>query len=66
MTTKNQRKDIHLYNQIAYKNRVGANILENDKPQRDIKSTRLEEFLPNNELVREQHLLVFLFNNQPN
>ena len=49
MTRERQHKDYHLFNMLAYKNRVGGNELSDEKPIASIKDIPLAEFLPNDE-----------------
>lgn len=51
MTSKRQRQDYHLFNEIAYLNHVGATEYEDGGPVKDIRSTDFREFIPNEELV---------------
>ena len=49
MTKANQNKDYHLYNMIAYKNRISANELADDVPSLKIGDIPLTTFLPDTE-----------------
>ena len=49
MTRSRQNKDYHLYNMIAYKNRVSGNNLPNDIPVVHAEDIPLTTFLPNAE-----------------
>ena len=55
MTMKNQTSDIHLFQYVAFKNRVSGNHLSNEIPNVACKDIPLTSFLPS---VSEQQLLV--------
>ena len=55
MTIKNQTSDIHLFQYVAFKNRVSGNHLSNEIPTVACKDIPLTSFLPS---VSEQQLLV--------
>ena len=55
MTMNNQTSDIHLFQYVAFKNRVSANHLSNEIPTVACKDIPLTSFLPS---VGEQQLLV--------
>ena len=55
MTAKNQNKDHHMFQFVAYKNRILPNHLSNEKPLMDVEKAPLATFLPN---VDEQRLLI--------
>mgnify|MGYP002803516413 FL=1 len=55
MTMKNQTSDIHLFQYVAFKNRVSNNHLSNEIPNVACKDIPLTSFLPS---VSEQQLLV--------
>lgn len=52
MTMKHQRQDYHLFNEVAYLNRVGATEHDDTSPLMDITTATFSEFLPNDEMVR--------------
>ena len=51
MTSKHQRHDYHLFNVMAYKNRVDGNQLDDSYPQKEISSMNLAEFIPSSAQV---------------
>lgn len=54
MMKSNQNKDYHMFQYVAYENRISANHLPDEKPIADIKSIPLTTFLPS---VQEQESL---------
>lgn len=58
MTVKNQNKDHHMYQWVAFENRVSPNHLPNDAPKKDVMKEPFITFLPN---VDEQAQLVDKF-----
>ena len=55
MTAKNQNKDHHMFQFVAFKNRVPPNHMPNDKPRMKADDMPLTTFLPN---AAEQKMLV--------
>ena len=49
MTKTKQHKDYHLYNIMAYKNRVSGNEHSDEGPTADVKELPLTEYLPNDQ-----------------
>lgn len=62
MTFKHQRKDHHMFNTIAYKNRVGGNHLEGNCPQENINTCHFSAFIPSvnqvDKMIQESAILV--------
>lgn len=62
MTIKNKAKDHHMFQIVAFKNRISPNHLPNDYPKRNINQEPFTTFLPNAEeqlqLVEELVVLV--------
>ena len=55
MTLQNRNKDHHMFQLVAFKNRVSCNHLPDDQPNRDIDKEPFTTFLPN---AHEQAKLV--------
>ena len=55
MTAKNQNKDHHMYQYVAFKNRISPNHLPNDQVTMNVDKVPLTTFLPN---AAEQSMLV--------
>ena len=55
MTLSNKNKDHHMYQLVAYKNRIPSNHLSNEHAMNDVKQVPLSTFLPSSE---EQSTLV--------
>jgi len=58
MTVKNRNKDHHMFQWVAFENRVSPNHLPNDAPKKDVMKELFTTFLPN---VDEQAQLVHEF-----